>query len=65
MAELWAAAVQLAFDCDPTWTTECEPSVRTPTAWDLRQAEISDLRHQGTPLIGIHRATTIHAPEYL
>lgn len=65
MAELWASAEQLAFDCDPTWTTECEPSVRTPTPWDIRQAEISDLRHQGAPLIGIHRATTVPTGSYL
>lgn len=58
-------AVQLTFDCDPTWTDDWQPSDRTPTAFDLRQAEISDLRHQGAPLVGIYRATTIHAPEYL
>ncbi|MFC9287252.1 hypothetical protein [Streptomyces sp. NPDC057052] len=57
--------VQLAFDCDPTWTNDWQPSDRTPSPFDLRQAEISDLRHQGAPLVGIYRATTIHAPEYL
>lgn len=64
MADLWTTAVQLAFDCDPTWT-DPQPTDDRPTPWAIRQAEISDLRHQGAPLIGIHRATTIHAPEYL
>ena len=51
-----------------TWSEPCndwQPADDTPTPWDLRQAEISDLRHQGNHLIGLYRATTIHAPEYL
>ncbi|MDF2712879.1 MAG: hypothetical protein K0R62_8531 [Nonomuraea muscovyensis] len=64
MAELWATAEQLAFDCDPTWT-DPPPTDDRPTPWDIRQAEISDLRHQGAALIGIHRATTVPTGSYL
>lgn len=56
--------VQLAFDCDPDWT-DPQPTDRTPTAFNLRQAEISDLRHQGAPLVGLYRATTIPTGSYL
>ncbi len=51
-----------------TWTEPCndwQPTDNTPTPWDLRQAEINDLRGQGNPLTGLYRATTINAPEYL
>lgn len=50
------------------WAEPCTtppPATDTPTPFDLRQAEISDLHGQGAALAGIYRATTIHAPEYL
>lgn len=56
---------QLAFDCDPTWTPNPQPTDQPPDPWAIRQAEISDLRHQGAPLIGIHRATTVPTGSYL
>lgn len=56
--------VQLAFDCDPTWT-DPQPTDEPPTPWAIRQAEISDLRHQGAALIGIHRAHTVPTGSYL
>ena len=55
---------QLALDCDPTWT-DPPAADRTPGPWELRQAEISDLRHQNATPYGLYTATTIHAPEYL
>lgn len=57
-------AVQLALDCDPTWTDE--PSDRPPTPFALRQHEMHDLRHQGTGPLALWNATTIHPDqEYL
>ncbi|MCX5522624.1 hypothetical protein OG342_07065 [Streptomyces bobili] len=63
--ECWVAEELPGLGCDPTWTADPQPTDAPPTPWDIRQAEISDLRHQGAALIGIYRATTIHAPEYL
>ncbi|MFM9629402.1 hypothetical protein ACKI10_17465 [Streptomyces galilaeus] len=64
MAELWATE-DLPGLCDPTWTDDPKPTDDLPTPWDIRQAEISDLRHQGAPLIGIYRATTLPTGSYL
>ncbi|CAM5620523.1 hypothetical protein [Streptomyces aurantiogriseus] len=62
MAEHWA--ITDPADCDPAWT-DWQPSDRTPTPFDLRQAEIADLRDQRAGLVDLYRAATIHAPEYL
>ncbi|MFD8200014.1 hypothetical protein [Streptomyces sp. NPDC059701] len=39
-------AEQLALDCDPTWTDDWQPGDHTPGPFELRQAEIRDLKHQ-------------------
>lgn len=48
-------------DCEPAW----EPSDRPPTPFDLRQAEMRDLRDQGPGPVALWTATTITAEEYL
>lgn len=53
-----------ATDCDPTWTDR-QPTTRTPTTADLRQAELSDLRDQHASLYGLHHATTVPTGSYL
>ncbi|MER5715755.1 hypothetical protein [Streptomyces sp. NPDC002132] len=55
---------QLALDCEPTWTDH-QPANHTPTPFDVRQAEMWDLRNQGPGPYALWTARTIHAPEYL
>lgn len=56
---------QFTLDCDPIWDTEYEPSDRTPTPFDLRQAEMRDLRDQGPGPRALWTATTINTEDYL
>jgi hypothetical protein len=56
---------QLALDCDPTWTTDHQPSDRTPTPADLRRAELADLRDQHASVVGLYRAHTVPTGSYL
>lgn len=58
-------AEQLALDCDPTWTTDYQPTDRTPTPVDLRQAEIRDMRDQGPGPRALWTAHTIPVGSYL
>lgn len=57
--------IQLALDCEPTWNPDWQPGDRHPTPFDLRQAEIRDLRGQGPGPIALWTATTITCEEYL
>jgi hypothetical protein len=57
--------VQLALDCEPAWNPDYEPTDRPPTRFDLRQAEMRDLRHQGPGPVALWTATTITCKEYL
>lgn len=50
-----------ATDCESDW----EPSDRPPTPFDLRQAEIRDLRDQGPGPLALWSATTIPTKDYL
>lgn len=56
---------QPATDCEPAWNPGWEPSDRPPTPFDLRQAEIRDLRDQGPGPAALWTATTINTLEYL
>lgn len=56
---------QLALDCQPTWRDAYTPSDRTPTADDLRRAELHDLRDQGAGLAALYTARTIPTGSYL
>lgn len=52
-------------DCDPTWSLRYQPSDRTPTAEDLRRAELADLDDQGALHSDLRHADTIPAGSYL
>jgi hypothetical protein len=58
-------AEQLALDCDPTWTTDHQPSDRTPTPADLRRAELADLRDQRAGIVRLRTAHTVPTRSYL
>ena len=60
MAELWSTEdlPGLLWDDEP-------PDDHTPTRFDLRQAEIRDLKNQGPGPKALWTAHTINAPEYL
>lgn len=58
-------ARQIALDCDPDQTDDWEPSDRTPTRFDLRQAEIRDMRDQGPGPKALWTAHTIPTGSYL
>ena len=58
-------ATQLALDCDPSWSDDWAPSDRTPTRFDLRQAEIRDMRDQGPGPKALWTATDIPTRSYL
>ena len=64
MSEYWATEELPGIAWDDL-ARQANPPDDIPTPWDVRQAELNDLRNQGNNLIGIYRATTIHAPEYL
>lgn len=53
--------------CDPDWPDPdtYQPSDQPPGPFDLRQAEIRDLRDQGPGPVALWTATTITAEEYL
>jgi hypothetical protein len=56
--------VQLALDCDPTWT-DGQPDDHTPTPFDLRQAELRDLRNQHAGPTALRTANTVPTGNYL
>ncbi|MBR8638653.1 hypothetical protein KEF29_03400 [Streptomyces tuirus] len=56
---------QLALDGDPSWVDDWEPSDRTPTRVDLRQAEMRDLRDQGPGPVALWTASDIPTGSYL
>jgi hypothetical protein len=56
---------QLALDCEPAWNPDWQPGEREPTPFDLRQAEMRDLRGQGPRPVALWTDTTIKAKEYL
>ncbi len=58
------AGVQLAADCDPTWT-DTEPRDRTPTPFDLRVHEIGDSRGQHANPGALWTATTVPTGDLL
>lgn len=57
--------VQLALDCDPDWNPAWQPTDHEPTGFDLRQAEMRDLRGQGPSPVALWTATTITCKDYL
>ncbi|MFC8423979.1 hypothetical protein ACFUN7_24390 [Streptomyces sp. NPDC057236] len=58
-------AEQLALDCDPSWSDDWQPSDRTPTPFDLQQAELRDLRDQRASRRALWTAHTVPTGSYL
>jgi hypothetical protein len=58
---------QLTFDdCTPDWPEiEPQPGDRTPSRFDLRQAEMHDLRDQRAGPLALWTAHTIDVGSYL
>lgn len=52
-------------DCDPSWSDDWQPSDRTPTRLDLRQAEIRDMRDQGPGPLALWTAQNVPTGTYL
>ncbi|WP_329472681.1 hypothetical protein OIE75_29480 [Streptomyces sp. NBC_01723] len=51
--------------CDPLWTDDWEPGDRPPSAFDLRQAEIRDLKRQRAGTKALWTADTVPTSHYL
>jgi hypothetical protein len=49
----------------PTWPDDYQPGSDKPSPFDLRQAEMEDLRGQGPDPLALWTARTIHARSYL
>jgi hypothetical protein len=48
-----------------TWVDDYQPGDHTPTPFDLRQAEMEDLRGQGPTPLALWTASTVPARSYL
>jgi len=52
-------------DCEPAWTDDWEPGDHTPGPFELRQAEIRDMRDQGPGPVALWTAHNIDPGSYL